>query len=60
MWEIITAILFIIGWCWIAYEMYVAPYKDELWGENKIDITDEEIMDDLNSGTDVTKTGDKS
>ena len=60
MWEIITAILFIIGWFWIAYEMYVAPYKDELWGENKIDITDEEIMDDLNSGTDVTKTGDKS
>ena len=60
MWEIITAILFIIGWFWIAYEMYVAPYKDELWGENKIDITDEEVMDDLNHGTEVTQTGDKS
>ena len=60
MWEIITAILFIIGWIWVAYEMYVAPYKDELWGENRIDITDEEIMDDLNSGTEVTNTDDHS
>ena len=56
---IITAILFIIGWVWIAYEMYVAPYRDELWGDNKIDITDEEVMDDLKQGTDVTNTGDQ-
>jgi hypothetical protein len=60
MWEIITAILFIIGWIWVAYEMYVAPYKDELWGENKIDITDEEVMTDLNHGTEVTQTDDHS
>ena len=35
MWEIITAILFIIGWFWIAYEMYVAPYKDEVGYEDQ-------------------------
>lgn len=56
MWVIITAILFLIGWVWIAYEMYVAPK----WNDNKFDITDEEVMDDLKSGTEVTNTGDKS
>ncbi len=55
MWEIITAILFIIGWVWIAYEMYTAS-----WEDSGFEITDEEVMDDLNRGTEVTKTDDHS
>jgi hypothetical protein len=55
MWIIVTAILFIIGWLWIAYEMFTAPK----WDGDKFDITDEEVMDDLNSGTEVTNTDDQ-
>jgi hypothetical protein len=54
--EIVTGILFIVGWLWIAYEMYVAPK----WENDKFEITDEEVMGDLNSGTEVTKTDDHS
>ena len=55
MWIIVTAILFIIGWVWIAYEMFTAP----TWDDNEFDITDEEVMDDLKSGTEVTTTDDQ-
>ena len=55
MWIIVTAILFIIGWVWITYEMYNAPE----WNDGTFDIKDEEIMDDLKSGTEVTTTDDQ-
>ena len=55
MWIIVTAILFIIGWVWIAYEMYNAPE----WDIDEFDVTDEEVMDDLKSGTEVIDTDDQ-
>ena len=53
-------IIFGVAWLWIIYEMYVAPHHNELWGEDGFGITDEDVLDDLNHGTEVTKTDDHS
>ena len=44
--EIVVIVVFALIWGWIVYEMHIAP---EINDDNiKIDITEEDINDDLN------------
>ena len=43
---IIVLVIFALLWVWIVYEMHIAPEIDD--EHIKIDITEEDINDDLN------------
>jgi hypothetical protein len=53
----IIGAVFAILWLLIICEMVKAPDYSDLWDDGKIDISDEDVMEDLNHGTEVTNTG---